>query len=153
MQNLVFDLTLFKAKQTSQNENALIDSALLEKGWLCLILTVAEQLNNCFASLLKYGSSIDWKLMGMFQQNCVAELTFRVWREAALEQLQSVPCLLGEVLISCFWVQALACLWNCRIMLLRIISHHLFICVRKAGTTFFFGFAGWPCGRSWNLWN
>lgn len=31
MQNLVFDFTLFKAKQTPQNENALIDSAVLEK--------------------------------------------------------------------------------------------------------------------------
>lgn len=67
MQNLVFDFTLFKAEQTSQNENALIDSALLEKRWLCWILTVAEQLNNCFALLLKYGSSIDWKVVGMFQ--------------------------------------------------------------------------------------
>lgn len=67
MQNLVFDFTLFKAKQTSQNENALIDSALLENRWLCLILSVAEQLNNCLASVLKYGSSIDWKIVGMFQ--------------------------------------------------------------------------------------
>lgn len=49
MQNLIFDFTLFKAKQTSQNENALIDSALLEERCLCLILAVAEQLNNVFA--------------------------------------------------------------------------------------------------------
>lgn len=35
MQNLAFDFTLFKAKETPQNENALIDSALLEERWLC----------------------------------------------------------------------------------------------------------------------
>lgn len=146
--------SLFSKLSKHPRMKMLLLTALLENRWLCLILSVAEQLNNCLASVLKYGSNIDWKVVGMFQENHIAGLTFRVWREATLEQLLSVPCLLVKALKSCFWVQALTCLCNCRIMLLRIISPNLFIiCGCKAGSTIFFAFAGWPCLTSWNLWN
>lgn len=44
-----FPFTPLKAKQTSQNENVLTRSNLLEVRWLYLILTVAAQLNNYLA--------------------------------------------------------------------------------------------------------